>query len=124
MENFPFLISHFPFFIEEREERAPAVCLLSSVRPMRLDLFLKASRLCGGRTLAQKLCEASRVSVNGSSAKSSHAVKPGDEILIRRHNTLTTIRVVSVPTTRQVSRKDASTLYDVVSNESLDLAEL
>ncbi len=87
---------------------------------MRLDLFLKTSRLCSGRTLAQKLCEASRVCINGSSAKSSHAVKPGDEILIRRHNTLTTIRVVLVPTTRQVSRKDASTLYELLSEESIE----
>ena len=88
---------------------------------MRLDLFLKASRLCSGRTLAQKLCEAGRVSINGSSAKSSHTVKPGDEILIRRHNTLKSIRVVSVPAVRQISRKDSSTLYEVLSEESLEL---
>jgi ribosomal 50S subunit-recycling heat shock protein len=82
---------------------------------MRLDLFLKASRLCSGRTLAQKLCQAGRVSINGTSAKSSHAVKPGDEILIHRNHTLKTIRVVSVPAVRQISRKDAHTLYEVLS---------
>ena len=91
---------------------------------MRLDLFLKASRLCSRRTLAQKLCDAGRVSINGNSAKSSHAVKAGDEILIRRHNTLTTVRVLSVPTARQTSRKEASTLYEVLSEESLDEGEL
>jgi ribosomal 50S subunit-recycling heat shock protein len=91
---------------------------------MRLDLFLKASRLCSRRTVAQKLCEAGRVSINGSSAKSSHAVKPGDEILIRRHNKLTTVRVLSIPTARQTSRKEASTLYEVLSEESLDEDEL
>ena len=85
---------------------------------MRLDLFLKASRLCPGRTLAQKLCEAGRVSINGSSAKSSHAVKRGDEILIRRHNTLKSVRVVSVPAVRQISRKDSSTLYEILSEQS------
>ena len=90
---------------------------------MRLDLFLKASRLSGRRTLAQKLCDAARVSINGSTAKSSHAVKVNDEICIRRHRTLTTIRVLSVPTVRQTSRKEASALYEVVSEESLDEGE-
>ena len=91
---------------------------------MRLDLFLKASRLSGRRTLAQKLCDAARVSINGNAAKSSHAVKVNDEICIRRHNTLTTVRVLSVPTARQTSRTEASTLYEIVSEESLDEDEV
>jgi ribosomal 50S subunit-recycling heat shock protein len=91
---------------------------------MRLDLFLKASRLSGRRTLAQKLCDAGRVSVNGSTAKSSHVVKVRDEIRIRRHNTLTTVRVLFVPTARQTSRKEAGSLYEVISEDSLDDGEL
>jgi ribosomal 50S subunit-recycling heat shock protein len=91
---------------------------------MRLDLFLKASRLSGRRTLAQKLCDAARVTINGNTAKSSHAVKVGDEICIRRHHTLKTIRILSVPTARQTARKEASTLYEVVSEESLAEDEL
>ena len=91
---------------------------------MRLDLFLKASRLSGRRTLAQKLCDAGRVSINGSAAKSSHAVKVGDEISIRRHNQLTTVRVLAVPTTRQTSRQAACSLYEILREESLDDAEL
>jgi ribosomal 50S subunit-recycling heat shock protein len=87
---------------------------------MRLDLFLKASRLCGRRTLAQKLCDAGRVSINGNSAKSSHAVKVGDKILLKQHNKLTTVRVLYVPTVRQTSRKEASTLYEVLSETMLD----
>jgi ribosomal 50S subunit-recycling heat shock protein len=91
---------------------------------LRLDLFLKASRLSGRRTLAQKLCDAGRVSINGSTAKSSHAVKVGDEISVRRHNQLTTVRVLAVPTTRQTSRHEASSMYEVLGEESLDDAEL
>lgn len=87
---------------------------------MRLDLFLKASRLCGRRTLAQKLCDAGRVSINGSAAKSAHAVKAGDEIVIRRHNKVTTVRVLSVPTARQTSRKEASALFELLSEEPLE----
>ncbi|HWN10642.1 MAG TPA: RNA-binding S4 domain-containing protein [Pyrinomonadaceae bacterium] len=91
---------------------------------MRLDLFLKASRLCSRRTIAQKICEAGRVFVNGSSAKSSHAVKAGDEILLRRHDKLITVRVLSVPTARQTSRKDAGMLYEVVGEELVNDEEL
>ena len=87
---------------------------------MRLDLFLKASRLCSRRTIAQKICEAGRVSINGSSAKSSHTVKAGDEILITRHDKLITVRVLAVPTARQTSRRDAGALYEVVSEEMLE----
>ena len=91
---------------------------------MRLDLFLKASRLCSRRSIAQKICEAGRVFINGSSAKSSHGVKLGDEILIKRHDKLVTVRVLSVPSVRQTSRKDAGMLYEVVSEESVDEGEL
>jgi ribosomal 50S subunit-recycling heat shock protein len=91
---------------------------------MRLDLFLKASRLCGRRTLAQKLCDADRVSINGNSAKSSHAVKAGDKILLNYHGKLTTVRVLSVPTARQTSRKEAGTLFEVLNEKSLDEDEL
>ena len=91
---------------------------------MRLDLFLKASRLCGRRTLAQKLCDAGRVSINGSPAKSAHTVKAGDEIVIRRHNRTTTVRALSVPTVRQTSRKEAGKLYELVSDEALAEDEL
>ena len=91
---------------------------------MRLDVFLKASRLCSRRALAQRLCGSGRVSINGSSAKSSHAVKVGDEILIRHQLKLTTVRVLFTPTARQTSRKEAGTLYEVLSEESLDQGEL
>ena len=91
---------------------------------MRLDLFLKASRLSGRRTLAQKLCDAARVSINGNTAKSSHLVRVGDEIRIRRHSTLTTVRVLSVPTARQTSHKEAATFYEVTSEETLNEDEL
>lgn len=87
---------------------------------MRLDLFLKASRLCSRRTVAQKICEAGRVSINGSLAKSSHAVKKGDEIVIRSRDKLTSIRVLFLPTTRQTSRNAARTLYELLGEESLE----
>ena len=86
---------------------------------MRLDLFLKASRLCQRRTVAQKLCDAGLVFVNAKPAKSAHTVKPGDEITIRRRDLLTTLRVLSLPAARQTSRKDATALFELLSEESL-----
>ena len=87
---------------------------------MRLDLFLKASRLCSRRTIAQTICEAGRVSVNGNVAKSSHAVKAGDEITLTGRDKITKVRVLSLPTTRQTSRREATRLYEVLSEESVD----
>ncbi|MBA2703112.1 MAG: RNA-binding S4 domain-containing protein [Blastocatellia bacterium] len=87
---------------------------------MRLDLFLKASRLCSRRTIAQKLCDAGRVSVNGNVAKSSHAVKESDEITITGRDKIISARVLAIPHTRQTSRKEAATLYELVSEESIE----
>ncbi len=86
---------------------------------MRLDLFLKASRVCARRTMAQRLCDAGLVFVNGTSAKSAHSVKVDDEISIRRRNKTTTLRVLSLPETRQTSRKESSELYEVLSEEQI-----
>jgi ribosomal 50S subunit-recycling heat shock protein len=87
---------------------------------MRLDLFLKASRLCSRRTIAQTICEAGQVSVNGNIAKSSHAVKLGDEITLAGRGKITRVRVLSTPSTRQTSRKEATLLYEILSEELLE----
>jgi ribosomal 50S subunit-recycling heat shock protein len=87
---------------------------------MRLDVFLKASRICSRRTIAQKLCEAGRVSLNGNVAKSSHTVKAGDEITITRRDKISRVRVLSLPNTRQTSHKDATTLYELLSEEPVE----
>lgn len=79
---------------------------------MRLDLFLKSSRLCQRRTLAQKLCEAGLVSINGKVAKPATTVKVGDELSLRRGERVTNVRVLALPSGRQTSRSDASSLYE------------
>ena len=97
--------------------------LLSSFRrrpfPMRLDLFLKVSRLCPRRTLAQELCDAGFVLLNGRPAKSAHAVKAGDEISIRRRDREIVARVLKMPPTRNVSRRDADQLVEIVSERTI-----
>ena len=83
---------------------------------MRLDLFLKASRLVPRRAVAQALCDAGQVSVGGAQAKSSRAVRVGDEIELRRRQKILLIRVLALPATRQVARSEASGLYEILSD--------
>jgi ribosomal 50S subunit-recycling heat shock protein len=82
---------------------------------MRLDQFLRASRLVLRRTTAQELCEAGAVAVNGQTARSSRSIRAGDEITLTRRERELTIRVREVPATKQVARADAPTLYEVLS---------
>jgi ribosome-associated heat shock protein Hsp15 len=84
---------------------------------MRLDLFLKSSRLILRRSLAQEFCDAGLVKINGVKAKSAREIKVNDEIEIKRSQKILTVRVLQVPTTKQVSRQAASSLFEVVSEE-------
>ena len=86
---------------------------------MRLDLFLKVSRLCPRRSLAQELCDAGFVLLNGKPAKSAHAVKAGDEITIRRRDREVVAHVLKEPATRNVSRRDADQLVEILSENPI-----
>lgn len=91
---------------------------------MRLDLFLKASRLILRRALAQEFCDAGLVKANNLKAKSSREVKIGDEIEIKRRNRLLKVRVTQIPKSKQVSRAEAANLYEIISEESLEASLL
>ena len=79
---------------------------------MRLDKFLKVSRLIKRRTVANEACDAEKVSVNGKPARASYDVKVGDEIEINMGKSPLKIRVLKVV---EVDGKDgASDLYEVV----------
>jgi len=85
---------------------------------MRLDLFLKASRLVLRRSLAQKLCDAGYVKVNGRPAKSGKEIKAGDLIDLRRGDRIIKVKVRQLPMSKQVARNDAADLYEVLSEET------
>lgn len=87
---------------------------------MRLDQFLRASRLVLRRSVAQELCEAGAVSVGGTPSRSSRTVREGDEITVRRRDRALTVRVLALPQTKQVSRADAPSLYEIVSDIRLN----
>ena len=88
---------------------------------MRLDLFLKLSRLCPRRTLAQKLCDAGIVFLNDRPAKPAHEVKAGDEISIRKPDEQIAARVLIVPKTRNMSRREAHQLVEIIGRQSVDI---
>lgn len=87
---------------------------------MRLDLFLKSSRLILRRSLAQKFCDAGLVKINDLAAKSSREVKTGDEIEIKRGNRLTKIKVLAVPEKKQISKQDAPNLYRILYEKVIE----
>ena len=81
---------------------------------MRLDLYLKVSRLIPRRSVAQKFCDAGMIAVNGTVAKASKDVKAGDEIELKRRGRSTRIRVTETPQTRNVSKSSAGALYELL----------
>lgn len=87
---------------------------------MRLDLFLKISRLIKSRSVAQEFCDAGLVEVNGITAKPSKEIKLGDKVSIRRRDRVTEYAIESVPTQKQIAKDKASELYRVVSESQLD----
>lgn len=84
---------------------------------MRLDKYLKVSRIIKRRTVAKEAGEGGRVSVNGKVAKPAQDVKPGDILEIRFGERVTRCRVLSVAET--VRKNEASAMYELLSGEEL-----
>ncbi len=81
---------------------------------MRLDLFLKISRLLPRRSVAQEFCDLGRIIVNGAKAKSSKEIKAGDEIEINRQDRSTKVLVTEIPAGKQVAKNAAGELYQLL----------
>ncbi|MCI7758978.1 MAG: RNA-binding S4 domain-containing protein [Oscillospiraceae bacterium] len=78
---------------------------------MRLDKFLKVSRLIKRRTVANEACDAEKVSVNGKPARASYEVKTGDIIEINIGKPLK-VRVLEIK--EFTKKEEAAALYEVV----------
>ncbi len=79
---------------------------------MRLDKYLKVSRLIKRRTVANEACDAGRISVNGRVVKASYEVKEGDKIEIALGTRTLAVEVLQVAET--VRKDDASAMYKEV----------
>ncbi len=77
---------------------------------MRLDKFLKVSRIIKRRTVANEACDAGRVMVNGAVARASYAVKEGDEIEISLGTRQIKIRVKQV--NEHATKENAPMMYE------------
>ncbi|MCL2124819.1 MAG: RNA-binding S4 domain-containing protein [Oscillospiraceae bacterium] len=76
---------------------------------MRLDKYLKVSRLIKRRTIANEACDGERVSVNGRTAKASYEVKIGDVIEIRFGQKRLKVEVLSI--SEFATKADAPAMY-------------
>ena len=81
---------------------------------MRLDKFLKVSRLIKRRTVANTVSEMGRILVNGNAAKPAKQLKVGDIIEIEYSNRVEKVEVLIIPT-GNVSVQEAGSLYKVIS---------
>ena len=88
---------------------------------MRLDKFLKVSRIIKRRTVANDACSGGRVSLNGRVAKPGADVGEGDLLEIRFGNRVGKYRVLSIKET--VRKEGAADLYDVLEEDAQTKAE-
>ncbi len=86
---------------------------------MRLDLFLKISRLVPRRTVAKDLCDAGAVQLNRKAAKASAEVAPGQLLTLSAGGRVREVEILEVPSGR-ISRKEAPGLY-LVRREYVEL---
>lgn len=79
---------------------------------MRLDKYLKVSRLIKRRTVANEACDAGRVSVNGKIARASYEVKVDDVIELALGTRVIKVRVVSI--NEYATKENAGSMYEAV----------
>lgn len=84
---------------------------------MRIDKFLKVSRLIKRRTLAKEVASQGRIQINGQKAKAGTEVKVGDEVSIQFGNKVLTIEVTELKDSTK--KEDAESMYTVRKEESL-----
>ncbi|KOR11842.1 hypothetical protein AMC75_12275 [Staphylococcus carnosus] len=85
---------------------------------MRLDKYLKVSRLIKRRTLAKEVSDQGRVQVKGNTAKAGTDVKVGDEIVIRFGQRVVTIKVTGL--NEHASKENAKGMYELVKEERIN----
>lgn len=79
---------------------------------MRIDKFLKNSRLIKRRSVAKEACDGERVSINGKTAKAGSEVAPGDLVEIRFGDKSIEVRVLE--TLESQRKEDAERMYEIV----------
>lgn len=83
---------------------------------MRIDKFLKVSRILKRRTLAQEACDKGKVSVNGRDVKPGHRIKAGDVVEISYATGNLKFRINEIKET--VKKDEAASLYEIIQNDN------
>jgi ribosomal 50S subunit-recycling heat shock protein len=91
---------------------------------VRLDLFLKTSRLVKRRVIAQEMCDTGRVLVNGIPAKPARAVRPGDTLRLSYASRIIDIEVLAIPPSSKNSKLQPEELYRVTREQRLPQDEI
>ncbi|MBO1004715.1 RNA-binding S4 domain-containing protein [Pseudogracilibacillus auburnensis] len=82
---------------------------------MRLDKFLKVSRLIKRRTLAKEVADKGRITINGAQAKAGSNVKVGDELVVRFGQNIVTVKINELQ--ESTRKEDSANMYTVVKEE-------
>ena len=82
---------------------------------MRLDKYLKISRLIKRRTVAKEIADQGRISINGKVAKSSSDVSTNDELEVRFGNKTMTVKVLKIVETTK--KEESADMYEVLSEK-------
>lgn len=85
---------------------------------MRIDKYLKVSRILKRRTISKELALNQRIEINGRTVKPSHEVYAGDTVTITFGNRQMKIRVLSAMDVKR--KKDAADMYEVISEANLN----
>ncbi|HFI0043700.1 TPA: RNA-binding S4 domain-containing protein [Streptococcus suis] len=88
---------------------------------MRLDKYLKVSRIIKRRTVAKEVADKGRIKVNGILAKSSTDLKVDDQIEIQFGNKLLTVKVLEMKDSTK--KEDALKMYEIVSEKRIEADE-
>ncbi|PSL27129.1 ribosomal 50S subunit-recycling heat shock protein [Planomicrobium soli] len=88
---------------------------------MRLDKFLKVSRLIKRRTLAKEVADQGRITVNGNKAKASSTIKVNDELQIRFGQKVVTARVELLK--ENAKKEETANMYAILKEEKLEKVE-
>ena len=91
---------------------------------MRLDQFLKLSRIVKRRSQAKELCDLKVVRVNGQIVKASKEVKPGDTVEIDTVSRYVKFTVLEIPSGKNVSKKKARELIKIIEDRKKDIRDI
>ncbi|TDL94244.1 RNA-binding S4 domain-containing protein [Macrococcus brunensis] len=84
---------------------------------MRLDKYLKVSRLIKRRTLAKEVSDQGRITINGNTAKASSVVAVGDELVIRLGQRIVTVEVTGL--SEHATKDNAKQMFEVKKEEKI-----